>query len=151
MAMASEVEGAWTPPLRHPTHVEDGPYHIGQSHAGLICKSNVAPGLPPVDDQGMDGRHNPGEAHGGEDQGSERPEFAGGEGGGKEDDEAGDAHDGDAGEVGELPVGIALEDVVDGWEERGDDHDGDAGVVDAEEEAVELVGVAGEEMANAAG
>lgn len=60
------------------------------------------------------------------------------------------AHDGDGSKVGDLPVGIALEDVVNVGEEGGDDHDSDADVVEASEEEIKAVRVAAEEVATAA-
>lgn len=50
-----------------------------------------------------------------------------------------------------MPYGLALENVVNWREKRGDDHDGDSDVVHLEEEEVEVVGVAAEEVAGGGG
>lgn len=151
VAVAGQVEPPRPPPLRDPANVEDGPHQIRQRHGRLVGQDEVTVGVVPVEDEGMDGRNQAEEAHGDEEQGAERPVLAGGEGRGEEGGDGAEAHEGDAGEVDEVPVWGALEDVVDGGEEGGDDHDGDAHVVQVEEAAVEGVGVAGEEVADAAG
>lgn len=98
----------------------------------------------------MDGGDQGGQSHGEEEEGAEGAVLRRGLGRGEEGGDCENAHAGDAGEVGELPVRLALEDVKDRGEEGGDDHDGDADVVDAKEEEVEVVGVTREEVADAA-
>lgn len=136
VAMSGQIEPARPPPLRHPAHIKPGSGEVEQSHSRLISQSNIPPRIPPIHDGGMDRRNDPEQAHGHEEQRSEGPEFSGGERRREQSDDGEDAHDGDSGEVDDLPEGIALENVVDGGEEGGDDHDGDSDVINSEQKEI---------------
>lgn len=151
VAVAGQVEAAGAPPLGDAGDVEDGAEQIGERHGRLVGQDEVAMRVVPVEEEGVEGRNEAEEAHGDEEEGAERAVLGGGEGRGEEGGDGAEAQEGDPGEVDEVPVWGALEDVVDGGEEGGDDHHGDADVVEVEEAAIQGVGVAGEEVADAAG
>ncbi|RZS29347.1 hypothetical protein BHM03_00063069 [Ensete ventricosum] len=150
VAVAGEIEPPGLPPFRHPRHVEDSPRQVRRGHGRLVGQRHVTPRLAPVHDGRMHRGHDAREAHAREKQGTVRSELAGGQLRREEGEDGDEAHGGDGHEVGDLPVRVALEDVVDGGEEGGHNHDGDADVVHAQEEQVEAVRVAAEEVAAAA-
>lgn len=150
MAVPREVEPPRPPPLRDTAHVKQRPRQVRQRHGQLVRERDRPLWVAPVHNAGMDGRHDPEEPHRGEEHCPERPELPSRQGRGEQGGNGERPHGCDAAEVDELPVGVALEDVVDGREEGGDDHGGDAHVVHPEEEEVEVVGVAGEEVASRA-
>lgn len=150
VAVPGEVEPPGLPPLRDSNHVEQRPDQVRQCHGWLVRQRDRPLWVAPVHHTGVHGRHDPEEPHRGEEHRPERPELPGGEGRGEQGGDGEHPHGRDAAEVDELPVGVALEDVVDGREEGGDDHDGDPHVVHPEQEEVEVVGVAREQVAGGA-
>lgn len=104
----------------------------------------------PVDDESMNSRHHAGETHGKEEAGTKGAEAGGGEARCKEGDNDKEAQDRDGGEVEEASDGVAEEGIVDRWEEGRDNHKGDTGIVQAPEEEVQAVGVAGQEVGEGA-
>lgn len=132
VAMSGQIEPAGPPPLGNPAHVKPGSGEVKQSHCRLISQSDIPARISPIDDGGVNRWDDAEETHGHEEQSSEWAEFAGGERRREKSDDGEDAHDGDSGEIDDLPVGIALKDVVNWGEKGGDDHDGDSDVVDSE-------------------
>lgn len=98
----------------------------------------------------MDCRHDPEEPHGREQHGPEGSELPGGECRREKRHDGEYAHGRDPAQVDELPMTVALEYVVNWREEGGYDHDGDPDVVHPEQQDVETVRVAREEVADAA-
>jgi len=151
VTVSGEVEPARLPSLRDPAHIEERPREIRHCHGYLVRQRHRPPRLRPVNGSSMHCRDDTGQPHGDEQHCAVTAAGARGDVWGEEVEDGEDAHNGDGGKVGKLPAGVALEDVVDGWKEGGDNHDGDADVVEAGEEEVEAVGVAAEEVADAAG
>lgn len=150
VALAGQIEAPGPPALGRPGQVEDGADQVGEGHDGLVREDDVAVGVSPVDDSGMDGRDDAEQGHGDEEEDAEGAALARGEGRGEEGDDGAGAKDGDPGEVDDLPVRGALEDVEHGGEVGGDDHHGDAHVVEVEELRVEAPRVAAQQVAEAA-
>lgn len=150
MTMARKIEPPRAPPLRDPANIKHGPDQVRQSHGRLVGQDHVPVGIIPVEHEGVARGEYAEEAHGDEEQGPQGAVSGCGEGGGEEGDDGAYPEGGDDGEIEDLPVWGALEDVVDWWEEGGDDHDCDTRVVEVEEAEVEAVGVAGEEVASGA-
>lgn len=132
VAMSGQIEPARKPPLRNPAHVKPGSSEIKQSHRRFISQSDITARITPIHDGGVNRGNNTEETHGDEEKSSIGPEFAGGKRRGEQSKDGEDAHDGDSGEIDELPEGIALKDVVNWGEKGGDDHDRDSDVVDSE-------------------
>ncbi|KAG6428465.1 hypothetical protein SASPL_112717 [Salvia splendens] len=150
VALPRQIEPPGPPPLGHPAQVKHGPDQIREGHDALVREYDIAVRVSPVDHSGMDGRDDAKQGHGDEEEDAEGAAFARGEGRVEEGDDGAGTKDGDPGEVDDLPVRGALEDVVHGGEVGGDDHDGDAHIVEVEELRVEAARVAAEEVAEAA-
>uniref|UniRef100_J3MG75 Uncharacterized protein n=1 Tax=Oryza brachyantha TaxID=4533 RepID=J3MG75_ORYBR len=150
VAVAAEVELAGAPPLRHAGEVERRAGEVGQRHGALVRQRHVPARLVPVDGDGVDGRDDAGEAHADEQQRAVGAVPGGAQPGRHERVHGAHAGRGDRRQVHHLPPRLALEDVVDRREEGHHDHDGDAGVVEADQEQVEAVGVARQEVARRA-
>lgn len=136
VTMSGQIKPTGPPPLGNPAHIKPSSGKVKQSHGSLISQSNIPARISPIDDGGVNRRNDPEEPHGDEEKRSEWPEFSGGERRREESDDGEDAHDGDSGEIDELPVGIALENVVNWGKKGGDDHDSDSDVVDSEQEDI---------------
>lgn len=150
VAVAAQVEHAGAPPLRDAGEVERGAGEVGRRHGALVRQRHVPAGLVPVDGDGVGGGDDAGEAHGDEQQRAVGAVPRRAQPGRHERVHGGHPGGGDRRQVHHLPPRLALEDVVDGREEGDDDHDGDAGVVEADEEQVEAVRVARQEVARRA-
>lgn len=133
MAMARQIEPPGPPPLGNPSHIKHSPHQIRQSHDRFISQRHIPVRVIPVSHKRMHCRDQAEQAHAQKERNPERTTFSRGEGRGEKRDDRARAHDCDDGEIDDLPMRGAEENVVYGREEGGDDHDGDPGVVHTEE------------------
>uniref|UniRef100_A0A0A9CJ99 Uncharacterized protein n=1 Tax=Arundo donax TaxID=35708 RepID=A0A0A9CJ99_ARUDO len=150
VAVSGQVERPRPPPLRHPRQVERRAGQIRCRHGALVRQRHVPAGLVPVHGGGVHRRHHPRHAHADEQQRAVGAVPRRAQARRHKRVHGGHAGGGDRRQVHHLPVRLALEDVVDGREEGDHYHHRDARVVEPDQEQVQPVRVARQQVARAA-